>query len=679
MARAVFGGGLSPYITKAQDRPTPYNPLGALSTAIRQPFVEDVIVPGISRIRDEMRIAEQEEQIAAQAEAKRAAAAQFLQQAAAAEQQGLDAEVAAAVSGVDVPLMDDIALRDLAMTPARRAAESGIRDRVDAAGGYQLAQLVHDAAPVVRDLVGADHHLRSSTMRAATMLERELAAIKRGPSAAGARKQGDPDKAKRIANRLREMGLGDVVAEIAQGVSAEEALNAAAARTQQTQQRRGEQEATTAATQRFERALAGELPQVAAEQALQPSMRGERLRLLKKEQYDNPLQYAVDLAARHAYDRTAGSREQKLAAAMAAAQAAQPEAIAAQEAQAIQQPQLIEQANRLRQQATALEAEATGIEETPVYREFGDYAMAFLEALETGDVAKQNALMASVGGSTDYQPAGKGAVGEAMSKDASMRARRDLLELKKDWLKAQRREKTGLKFINARKKKETAKTGKAIARSGMGAAEFDKLFMTSEFDKKIGTRQDRTIEYDGRTIDITYSSDPSGALQQLQSLSRYVRGKKTRRELQGRFSKIGTRISGTEEGTAATTKKTEETEEQREAKRLAAEKKADKKRADAIDKEVFDLRGKSAKVVSDLETALETHRGFSEDQLADKNNTKAQQAVSDVAYYRSEHGRLIARTRELVSEKNALSAEEGSLSTGRKTSGGNAVTVVETP
>ena len=84
----------------SQRAPTP---MESLSRAIQEPFVTDVIVPGISRIRDEMRIAEREEQIAAQAEAKRAAAAQALQQAAAAEQQGLDAEIAAAVSGVNVP------------------------------------------------------------------------------------------------------------------------------------------------------------------------------------------------------------------------------------------------------------------------------------------------------------------------------------------------------------------------------------------------------------------------------------------------------------------------------------------------------------------------------------------------------------------------------------------------
>jgi hypothetical protein len=657
MARAVFGGGLSPYITKAQDRPTPYNPLGALSTAIRQPFVEDVIVPGISRIRDEMRIAEQEEQIAAQAEAKRAAAAQFLQQAAAAEQQGLDAEVAAAVSGVDVPLMDDIALRDLAMTPARRVAEERAREGTIA--GWDLAEAAADAAGIA---LGPDHHLRSSTMRAATMLERELAAIKRGPSAAGARKQGDPDKAKRIARRLREMGLGDVVAEIAQGVSAEEALNAAAARTQQTQQRRGEQEATAAATQRFERALAGELPQVAAEQGAQPIVVDGEV-VLPPNWEDLPISHPQ----RVAYRRFEDTGELPAP----PAQAAQP--------QAIQQPQLIEQANRLRQQATALEAEAKGIEATPVYREFGDYAMAFLEALETGDVAKQNALMASVGGSTDYQPAGKGAVGEAMSKDASMRARRDLLELKKDWLKAQRREKTGLKFINARKKKTTAKTGRAIARSGMGADEFDKLFKTNEFDKKIGTRQDRTIEYDGQTIDITYSSDPSGALQQLQSLSRYVRGKKTRRELQGRFSKIGTRISGTEEGTAATTKKAEETEEQRESKKTAADKKAAKKRSVAIDKEVFGLRGDLVDIAADLLDARTERDKFDKEDLDDMTNQPAQAAAAAVRFLTAEQGRLMARVKALKAEKNALSAEEGSLSAGRKTSGGNAVTVVETP
>jgi len=608
--------------------------MDSLSKAIEQPFVENVIIPGISRIRDEMRIAEQEEQIAAQAEAKRAAAAQFLQQAAAAEQQGLDAEVAAAVSGVDVPLMDAAAMEQLSAAG---------RQPMGAAPGAPAITAVRDAM----GLGPADP--RSVTT--ARQLQQARDALLRGDV--------DAERAVGlIVSRMKRMGMQDVAFDILSGgMGAEDALAAASGQLQQTQQRRGEQEATTAATQRFERALAGELPQVAAEQAMVPTMRDGGLVVL--DQYDDPAQEQIDRQAVRRFRQTGELPAPP-------AQAAQPQAIAS--------PESIERANRLRQQATALEAEATGIEATPVYREFGDYAMAFLEALETGDVAKQNALMASVGGSTDYQPAGKGAVGEAMSKDASMRARRDLLELKKDWLKAQRREKTGLKFIEARKRKTTAKTGRAIARSGMGAAEFDKLFMTSEFDKKIGTRQDRTIEYDGQTIDITYGSDPSGALQQLHNLSRYVRGKNAKRELKSRLGGIGTRISGTGEGTAATTKKTEETEEQREAKRLAAEKKADKKRADAIDKEVFDLRGKSAKVVSDLGAALETHRGFSEDQLADKNNTKAQQAVSDVAYYRSEHGRLIARTRELVSEKNALSAEEGPLSTGRTTAGGNVVT-----
>ena len=80
--------------TYSQRAPTP---MESLSKAIEQPFVTDVIVPGISRIRDEMRIAEREEQIAAQAAAARAQGAQLMRQAAAAEQQGLDAEIAAAV------------------------------------------------------------------------------------------------------------------------------------------------------------------------------------------------------------------------------------------------------------------------------------------------------------------------------------------------------------------------------------------------------------------------------------------------------------------------------------------------------------------------------------------------------------------------------------------------------
>ena len=61
-------------------------------------------------------------------------------------------------------------------------------------------------------------------------------------------------------------------------------------------------------------------------------------------------------------------------AATAAAQAAQPEAIAAQEVQAVERPELLEEAAAFREQATALEAEAKGIEGTPVYRTFGDHA-----------------------------------------------------------------------------------------------------------------------------------------------------------------------------------------------------------------------------------------------------------------------------------------------------------------
>ena len=225
------------------------------------------------------------------------------------------------------------------------------------------------------------------------------------------------------------------------------------------------------ATQRFERALAGDLPQMAAaeqavaEQALTPMMVNGRPGVRTRGYEGDKEQGRIDAIATRAYrkaDRAGKSREESVAIGLAAAQAAQPEAVAAQEAQeaqAIQRPGLIEEANRLREQATAMEREAKGIEATPVYRTFGDHAMAFLDALDSGDVAKQNALMASVGGSTDYQPFGKGAVGKAMGKDASMRARKDLLDLKKKYLEAQRREKTGLKFIEARKRKPK-RTGK---------------------------------------------------------------------------------------------------------------------------------------------------------------------------------------------------------------------------
>jgi hypothetical protein len=544
MARAVFGGGLSPYITKAQDRPTPYNPLGALSTAIRQPFVEDVIVPGISRIRDEMRIAEQEEQIAAQAEAKRAAAAQFLQQAAAAEQQGLDAEVAAAVSGVDVPLMGDNALRGLAMTPARRAAEAGAMDGTRA--GWDLVAAAADASPTL----GASMrpHLRSATMRVATMLERELAAIKEGgrvidagPSRRGERRQGSVDKAKRIAKRLREMGLGDVVAEIAQGVSAEEALNAAAARTQQTQQRRGEQEATTAATQRFERALAGELPQVAAaegaaaQQALTPMMVNGRPGVRTRGYEGDEEQGRIDAIATRAYRRAlkdGKSREESVAIGLAAAKAAQPEAIAAQEAQAIASPESIERANRLRQQATDMEREATGIEGTPVYRTFGDHAMAFLDALDSDDVATQMALMESVGGSTDYQPFGKGAMGKAIGKDASMRARKDLLDLKRKYLDAKRREDSAMKL--AEKKAELRGKKKRTGARGSGYGKKNDLLLdalvTLNRGDNLTDKQKSQLRRAGGLSESEVSSLTPDRATAWRALTRRVKGKRAESE-----------------------------------------------------------------------------------------------------------------------------------------------------
>jgi hypothetical protein len=230
----------------------------SLSKAIQEPFVTDVIVPGISLIRDEMRIAEQEERIAAQAEAKRAAAAQALQQAAAAEQQGLDAEIAAAVSGVDVPLMDAAAMEQLSAAG---------RQPMGAAPGAPAITAVRDAM----GLGPADP--RSVTT--ARQLQQARDAFMRGDA--------DAQRAVGlIAKRLKRMGMQDVAFDILSGgMSAEDALAAATGQLQQTQQRRGEQEAAAAATQRFERALAGELPQVAAQEAhptTREGWRGARMR-----------------------------------------------------------------------------------------------------------------------------------------------------------------------------------------------------------------------------------------------------------------------------------------------------------------------------------------------------------------------------------------------------------------
>lgn len=418
------------------------SPMDNLSKAIEQPFVENVIVPGISRIRDEMRIAEQEEQIADKAAAARAQGAQLMQQAAAAEQQGLDAEIAAAVSGVNVPIKS---LETLPVEgPSRVLLTNAQKAMID------LGRLAAEARAAGRDPV------QMVTQGGAWPGHMAL---------------------------LREAGMADVAIEILYG-SGGDALGIPKRQLQQTQQRRGEQEAMAAAKQRFGQALVGGVPQVAtaeqavAEQALTPMMVNGRPGVRTRGYEGDEEQGRIDAIATRAYRRALDdgkSREESVAIGMEAAKAAQPEAVAAQaaqEAQAIQQPERLEEANRLRQQATALEAEAKGIDETPVYRDFGSHAMAFLEALETGDVAKQNALMASVGGSVDEQPFGKGAMGKAIGGDAGRSARAKLLDLKNSYLKAQRREKTGMKFIAARK---PAPKVKRTGGSGGGSGKKDQV------------------------------------------------------------------------------------------------------------------------------------------------------------------------------------------------------------
>ena len=104
--------------------------------------------------------------------------------------------------------------------------------------------------------------------------------------------------------------------------------------------------------------------------------------------------------------------------------------------------------------------------------------MAFLDALDRGDVATQMALMESVGGSIDYQPFGKGAVGKAIGKDASMRARRDLLDLKKKYLDAKRREDSAMKLAEKKAELRGKKT-RTGGRVGSGYGRKDKVLMNA--------------------------------------------------------------------------------------------------------------------------------------------------------------------------------------------------------
>jgi hypothetical protein len=464
----------------------------SLSKAIQEPFVTDVIVPGISRIRDEMRIAEQEERIAAQAEAKRAAAAQALQQAAAAEQQGLDAEIAAAVSGVNVP-------RSAGLAPLPVAGPNRVR-RGDARQALsELKGFVSEARAAGRDPV------QMVTQGGAWPRHMAL---------------------------LREAGLADVAIEVLYG--SDKPIGIATEQLQQTQQRRGEQEAAAAATQRFERALAGELPQVAAQEA-QAAMpiKGGKPRYPTGAPSDDPRRLA-----RRAYEKhlkaNPGDQEGAIAAAQQAfgASAPQPAAQAAQP-QAIQQPQLIEQANRLREQAAALEEEAKGIEATPVYRTFGDHAMAFLDALDSGDVATQMALMESVGGSTDYQPFGKGAVGKAIGKDASMRARRDLLDLKKKYLDAKRREDSAMKLVEKKAELRGKKT-KTGGRGGGGYGKKNDLLLdalvTLNRGDNLTDKQKSQLRRAGGLSESEVSSLAPDRPAAWRALTRRVRGKRAESE-----------------------------------------------------------------------------------------------------------------------------------------------------
>ena len=151
--------------------------------------------------------------------------------------------------------------------------------------------------------------------------------------------------------------------------------------------------------------------------------------------------------------------------------------------------------------------------------------------------------------------------------------------------------------INLRKAKEEEarklnKAGRSFKPS-TSVADFRKKFKMDEWNKPTTERQDQTVSIGGgETLTITYGSDPSGALTQLQSLSSRLRTRSNaQKSIRQELSGIGSRLTQTERGTAASVSKEETAEEK--AKK-AKEEKAKKARERAAAKREKELKNAQA-------------------------------------------------------------------------------------
>ena len=372
------------------------SPMDNLSKAIEQPFVTDVLVPGISRIRDELRISEQEDLIAEQAQARKDAARSAMGQAFFRETQAKMPEV---------PTMPSLA----------SLSDSGVVD---------------------------DQYIGT--------VSRQLEAM----VAQGA----SPGQLRQAVGAMTQLGMAAVARDILQGGTAQESLRAAQVDSLKSQLRRQ---------------VAAPMPEA------QPAVQQETLtirdgvpRFSTGAPADDPNRLAVRAYRKH-LDANPGDTDGAMAAAQQAAGASAPQAAAAQ---AIERPELLEEAAAFREQAAVAEAEAEKIAATRVRVDFADYAVDFMDALDADDKDLQREILRSVGGATDVQNYGKGAVAGAITSKAGAGARKALLDLKGKYLEAQRKEASALKIVERRAElKADAKKAKRTGKGGGGYGKKDQV------------------------------------------------------------------------------------------------------------------------------------------------------------------------------------------------------------
>ena len=158
--------------------------------------------------------------------------------------------------------------------------------------------------------------------------------------------------------------------------------------------------------------------------------------------------------------------------------------------------------------------------------------------------------------------------------------------------------------INLRKEQEeeARKLNKATRsfKPSTSVADFRKKFKMDEWNKPTTERQDQTVSIgDGETLTITYGSDPSGALTQLQSLSSRLRTRSNaQKSIRQELSGIGSRLTQTERGTAASVSKEETAEEKAKKAKEEKAKKARERAATKREKELEDARAAVKKAVA---------------------------------------------------------------------------------